>query len=96
MILKGHTIPELNLRKGYDVSSQEQISHFAVRVTTPQNPFRPEKHGERRFWFILEGGATVTIDGESTLVEPGDLVLVAPWTEHSLQTDGSVRWICFG
>lgn len=96
MVIKGRDIPEKNYRKGYDVSSQDQISHFAVRITTPQNPFEPEKHGERRFWYILEGEATVTVDGTTTAVEPGDLVLLAPWTEHSLRTNGWVRWICFG
>jgi mannose-6-phosphate isomerase-like protein (cupin superfamily) len=95
-VIKGNTIEEINHRKGYDVTSQDQISHFAVRVTTPQNPFEPEKHGEQRFWYILEGEARVTIDGETTVVAPGDLILLAPWTDHSLRTDSRARWICFG
>lgn len=97
MIIKGSRIEEVNHRKGYDIEAvQDQIDHFAVRVTTPENPFEPEKHGGQRFWYILEGEAKVTIDGETTIVEPGDLVLLAPWTDHSLRADGWVRWICFG
>jgi mannose-6-phosphate isomerase-like protein (cupin superfamily) len=95
-IIKGSNVPEINLRQGYDVSTQEQISHFAIRTTTPQNPFEPVRHGEQRFWFILEGEAVVTIEGQATRVEPGDLILVAPWSNHSLRSDSRVRWICFG
>ncbi|MCY3902410.1 MAG: cupin domain-containing protein [Caldilineaceae bacterium] len=97
MIIKGSAIPEVNFRKGYEIGdAQEQIDHFAMRITTPVNPFEPEKHGEQRFWYILEGEATVTIDGECTAVGPSDLILIAPWTDHSLRADNWVRWICFG
>ncbi len=97
MIIKGSAIPEVNFRKGYEINdAQEQIDHFAVRITTPANPFEPEKHGEQRFWYILEGEATVTINGESTTVGPSDLILITPWADHSLRADNWVRWICFG
>lgn len=96
MVIKGSSIEEVNLRKGYDLPAQDRIGHFAVRVTTPHNPFEPAPHGEWRFWYILEGTADVTIDGEVTRVEPGDLVLVPPWSQHSLRAAAHVRWICFG
>lgn len=97
MVVKGNAIKEVDHRMGYDLGSvQNQIGHFAIRVTTPKNPFMPEKHGENRFWYILEGEALVTVDGEKTDVEAGDLAILLPWTQHSLQTDTSVRWICFG
>lgn len=95
-IRKGSEIPEKNRRKGYDVTSQQQIGHFALRTTTPENPFEPEPHDEQRFWFILEGKAVVTIEGEATEVEPGDLIVVAPWSKHTLRSDNEVRWVCFG
>ena len=97
MIIKGSEIAEVNYRKGYDIAHlQDQIGHFAERITTPANPFEPDKHGEQRFWYILDGSATVTIDGESTQVGPADLVVLAPWTDHSLRADHWVRWVCFG
>ncbi len=104
MIIKGSAIPEVNHRKGYDIreaqdtadGSSIQIDHFAERTTTPANPFEPQKHGEQRFWYILEGEATVTIDGQSATVGPTDLILLSPWTDHSLRADKWVRWICFG
>jgi mannose-6-phosphate isomerase-like protein (cupin superfamily) len=97
MVIKGSEIQEINYRKGYDIKdAQKQIGHFAERVTTPNNPFEPQKHGEQRYWYILEGEAEVTIDHETTTVKPGDLILVAPWTDHSLRAGHYVRWLCFG
>ena len=97
MIVKGSAITEVNYRKGYEIrDAQDQIDHFAERITTPANPFEPEKHGEQRFWYILEGEATVTIDGHCSTVGPTDLILLAPWTQHSLRADKWVRWVCFG
>ncbi|MBV7332270.1 cupin domain-containing protein [Chloroflexi bacterium TSY] len=97
MIVRGSEIQEIDHRKGYAIDGvQEQIGHFAVRVTTPDNPFEPEPHGEQRFWYILNGEANVTIDGETNAVGSDDLILLAPWTEHNLRTDTRVRWICFG
>jgi mannose-6-phosphate isomerase-like protein (cupin superfamily) len=97
MVIKGNTLEEIDYRTDYGVGPfQDRIGHFVVRVTTPENPFMPEKHGEARFWFVLEGEAVVTEDGEQTVVETGDLVVLGPWTQHSLQTETRVRWICFG
>ena len=43
MIIKGSAIPEVNFRKGYEIGdAQEQIDHFAMRITTPANPFEPK------------------------------------------------------
>lgn len=57
MIIRGSEIQEVNHRKGYEIAGvQDQIGHFAVRVTAPENLFEPEKkHGDQRFWYILEG-----------------------------------------
>ena len=97
MIIKGSEIQEVNFRKGYELgNAQNQIGHFAERITTPNNPFEPEKHGGQRFWYILEGEANVTIDNKTIAVGPGDLVIVAPWTDHSLRSASRARWICFG
>jgi len=84
MIIKGNSIEEINHRKDYGVRGlQDQIRHFVVFTTTPDNPFRPHKHAGLEFWHILEGEAVVTLDGEDYAVEAGDLVFLAPWTEHA-------------
>lgn len=75
---------------------QDKISHFVVRVTTPENPFVPHQHEGWEFWYIIEGEAVVTLDGQETTVGEGDLMVLPPWTKHGLRTDDRVRWICLG
>lgn len=97
MIIKGSSIEGVNHRRDYRVGRlQDQIRHFVVFTTTPRNPFGPHKHAGLEFWYILEGEAVVTLDGEEHAVEAGDLVFLAPWTEHGLRTETSARWICLG
>jgi len=97
MIIKGESLPEVNYRKDYGIQKlQEQVGHLVVRRTTPANPFVNKAHAGHRFWFILEGSATVTVGDEVDTVGPGDLVFVPEWTDNSLVTDDEVRWICIG
>lgn len=97
MIIKGSALQEVNYRTDYGVGRlQDKIGHFVVRVTTPANPFGPHKHDGVEFWYILEGQGTVSIDGQESAVEPGDLVVLLPWTNHGLTTQSRVRWICLG
>ena len=97
MLIRACEIEEKEGRRGYPVGPhQDVIQHFAARMTTPDNPFRPHQHERQEFWYIVEGQAMVRLDGEEHVVEAGDLVLIAPWTEHGLRTEGVVHWICFG
>lgn len=99
MIIKGKTLPEEREagRKPYPISSQEvAVKHFVVRVTTPDNPFKPHKHEQRELWFVLEGEAVLSLDGEEHALEAGDLIELNPWVEHGLRTDSIVTWICIG
>ena len=70
--------------------------HFVVRVTTPDNPFKPHKHEQREIWFIIDGEALLSLDGTDHRVETGDLIELEPWVEHGLRTTGRVEWICLG
>ena len=97
MIIKGSALHTVDGRKHYPVEEcQKTMRHFVCRTTTPDNPFGPHKHVGEEFWYILSGKAEVTIDGEQRAVEAGDLVLLAPWTEHGLTADGEAVWLCFG
>ena len=97
MIIKSSELAEANGRKDYGIGRfQEQIEHFVVRVTRPENPFGPHGHEAAEFWFILEGEAIVTLDGQESPVAPGDLVVLAPWSMHGLRSETAVRWACFG
>jgi mannose-6-phosphate isomerase-like protein (cupin superfamily) len=97
MIVRGQAIAEVNGRREYGVKPlQGKLRHFVVRLTSPDNPFAPHKHDGSELWYILEGEAIVALDGDESVVEAGDLILLSPWTTHGLRTETSVRWICLG
>jgi mannose-6-phosphate isomerase-like protein (cupin superfamily) len=97
MIIKASELREVNSRTDYGLGKvQDQIGHLVVRRTTPANPFVSQAHAGNRYWFVLEGQATVTVGDERGAVGPGDLIYVPEWTDNSLTTDSEVRWICFG
>jgi len=97
MVIKGSEVPERNGRKPYPLASHQiTVQHFVVRVTTPDNPFRPHKHEQPELGYIIDGQALVSLDGHEQVVEAGDLIFVEPWVEHGLRTESLVRWICLG
>ncbi|GAB4562969.1 MAG: hypothetical protein Kow0047_11430 [Anaerolineae bacterium] len=97
MILRGQDIPVTNGRKPYEIESyQAPVRHFVVRITTPDTPFRPHRHEQPELWYIIEGQATLTLNGEDHPVQGGDLIVLEPWVEHGLRTDSQVTWICLG
>ena len=97
LITRSSELVEKNGRLDYPLASDEIAGrHFAVWTTTPANPFGPHKHEQREIWFILEGQAIVSLDGQESSVQGGDMIQLDPWVEHGLRTDGRVRWICMG
>jgi mannose-6-phosphate isomerase-like protein (cupin superfamily) len=102
MIVRGSELAEENGRKPYPIAHGategwgEPGWHFVIRTTTPENPFGPHKHDGTEMWFILEGEALLTLDGEVYPVAAGDLIQLAPWSEHGLHTETQVRWVCMG
>jgi quercetin dioxygenase-like cupin family protein len=97
VITRGSELEEKNGRVDYPLTSKEIAGrHFAVWTTTPANPFGPHKHKQRELWFILEGQATVSLDGQESAVQGGDMIQLDPWVEHGLRTETRARWICMG
>jgi mannose-6-phosphate isomerase-like protein (cupin superfamily) len=102
MIVHGNDLPEKNGRKPYPIAPGATAGwdhpdwHFVIRTTTPENPFAPHKHEGTEMWFILEGEALLTLDGQDHPVYAGDLVQLASWSEHGLRTTTRVRWLCMG
>jgi quercetin dioxygenase-like cupin family protein len=97
MIVRGSEITAKNGRKPYELDGLVvQVKHFVVRVTTPDNPFKPHKHDQPELWYIQEGEAVVSLDGTDHPVAGGDLVVIKPWAEHGLRAERQATWICLG
>ncbi|MBC7235065.1 MAG: cupin domain-containing protein [Chloroflexi bacterium] len=95
LLIRGSELPEVNRRYDYGVDKlQKQVGHFVIWHTTPDNPFKPHKHALEEFWFILEGEAIVTLEGQEYRVGPRDLIVLPAWVEHGLRTESECYWIC--
>lgn len=46
------------------------------------------------FYFILEGGGTIEIDGESRAVGPGDAILIPAGAWHTIRAEVALRFLC--
>lgn len=97
-IIKGQDIAmQPNGRKPYDLTGHKlPIEHFVVRVTRPDNPFKPHKHEAAEAWFVLDGQGVLSLDGQEHPVEKGDLILLEAWVEHGLRSDGEITFACIG
>jgi exopolysaccharide biosynthesis protein len=63
MIVKGSQIEVQNGRQPYSLGGVEvQVRHFVVRVTGPDNPFRPHQHEQPELWYITAGEAVVSLN----------------------------------
>lgn len=97
MIVKGSDIEAKNGRKPYELDGLVvQVKHFVVRLTTPDNPFKPHKHQQPELWYVQDGEAIVSLDGTDHPVGTGDLIVIRPWAEHGLKTACKATWICLG
>jgi mannose-6-phosphate isomerase-like protein (cupin superfamily) len=97
MVIRGKEIPATNGRRPYPLDGREiPVRHFVIRVTTPDNPFKPHQHEQPELWYIVDGEALVALDGQEHAVEGMDLVVIDPWVEHGLRTGSQATWICLG
>jgi gentisate 1,2-dioxygenase len=46
-------------------------------------------------WQVFSGGGTVTMDGETRVLEHGDVIAVPAWTEFNLQAEGTLDLFTF-
>ena len=86
---KGRTVYDLN-GFGFD------LQHFAVRETTPDNPFVPHEHENKELWYIISGSGFLQIGPNEEQVSGGDLIRIDPWMRHGLRTNEKINWICLG
>mgnify|MGYP000549757256 CR=1 FL=1 len=97
MIIKGNQIDIQNGRRPYELDGRQIVlKHFVVRVTRPENPFKPHRHAQPELWYIIDGTAIVSLDGVEYAVEGGDLIVIDEQVEHGLRTEDKATWICLG
>ncbi|QHW31683.1 cupin domain-containing protein [Paenibacillus rhizovicinus] len=67
---------------------ESKLKFFNYTVLPPGTSIGYHKHAQdEEVYVILEGTGTMTVDGESTPVKKGDVLVNRPWGEHGLVND---------
>ena len=62
---------------------------------TGQYSFQDHIHQHSEFIYVLEGSIEVTIEGKKETANAGDIIIVAPFKQHSFETPEYCKiWIC--
>ena len=98
---EGTEIIEKDYRKKiiFSLEDFEETGHLLQLVTIPPATCQ-RTHSHRRqteVFYILEGQATITINGEDYLAKPGDAFICSPGDVHNLwnKTDQDFRLVVF-
>jgi gentisate 1,2-dioxygenase len=77
--------------------SRVTTSLFAgVQMVIPGDIAPAHRHSQSALRFVLEGkGSTTSVDGEQTVMEPGDFVITPSmtWHDHANQTSEPMFWL---
>src|SRR6202167_495241 len=82
---------------GLEGQSRITNSLFAgLQMILPGEIAPAHRHTPSALRFIVEGhGAYTAVEGERTIMEPGDFVITPPWTwhDHGNETDQAMVWL---
>ena len=70
--------------------------YAGVQMVVPGDVAPAHRHSQSALRFVLEGkGAATAVDGERTLMEPGDFVITPSmtWHDHSNETNEPMFWL---
>jgi quercetin dioxygenase-like cupin family protein len=94
-IVKSDDAPEFDLAanrvRGLTAPSRGALETMSYRVDLQPGQRLPEHtHDHEEVFHVLSGSITVSLDGEETLLGPGDTVMVPPGVSHFSYADGSL------
>ena len=70
--------------------------YAGLQLIMPGEVAPAHRHTQSALRFVLEGrGAYTTVDGEKTLMQPGDFIITPSWTwhHHGNETDAPMVWL---
>jgi len=70
--------------------------YAGIQLVMPHEVAPAHRHSQSALRFVLEGqGAYTAVDGERTILEPGDFVITPSmtWHDHGNQTDEPMMWL---
>lgn len=61
-----------------------QWSNFGVGIVEDAGSFDPHFHDAHEYWFVYEGRARVTSEGQEYEIGPGDILVTRMGDEHDI------------
>jgi len=95
------TLDPNELKAEYDVLCQDLLPWHGVAESPVQAAWIvvppgavSQRHGHHDFecFFVMDGRGSVLLDGDDREVGPGDVVLVPPFTAHTITNHGDVEF----
>jgi gentisate 1,2-dioxygenase len=80
----------------YPLKSTTHTLQMSIQLVLPGEVATAHRHTMAAIRFVVEGGGTfTTVNGDSFLMEPGDLILTPNWTwhDHINSSDAPIIWI---
>ena len=77
-------------------SRMTRTLYAGLQLILPGEVAPSHRHTQSALRFVIEGhGAYTAVDGERTLMEPGDFVITPPWTwhDHGNESDVPMVWL---
>jgi mannose-6-phosphate isomerase-like protein (cupin superfamily) len=72
----------------------EKQSLAEATMKPGQTTDRHYHKNSEEFYFILEGGAEMEVDGDAREVGPGDAILIPPGARHQITATSKLRFLC--
>ncbi|WP_062915132.1 cupin domain-containing protein [Paraburkholderia caribensis] len=69
----------------------------AWMVIAPQSSSTPHDHDEEETFFVLSGNGEMTVDDETRVVGPGDMIYLPRFSRHTLKniaTNEDLKILC--
>jgi gentisate 1,2-dioxygenase len=80
----------------FPLRSTTHTLQMSIQLVLPGEVATAHRHTMAALRFVVEGSGTfTTVNGDSFLMEPGDLILTPNWTwhDHMNQSDSPIAWI---
>ncbi len=73
--------------------SNSQGNYHYNGIVYHHTAWRPHFHGSFELMYVTEGTVSISVNGVADTLSPGELILISPYTVHSLRLDQGQVWV---
>lgn len=73
--------------------SNSQGNYHYNGIVYQHTAWRPHFHGSFELMYVTEGTVSISVNGTQDTLSPGELILISPYTVHSLRLEQGQVWV---